>query len=72
MDGVMPAKTAPAASADQAQWAIEIGTFRRLWLGLEDTQEAIARSVRAYRESRELLRRLRRIDDGGPSGSLSL
>lgn len=36
--------------------ASEVVTLRRLWLGLERAREAIARSMLAIRESRELLR----------------
>ena len=59
----MQAKTARIVSADISQSGLEVVTLRRLWLGLERTQEAIERSMLACRESHELLRRL---DEGGP------
>jgi hypothetical protein len=59
---VMQAKTGPTRSTHDTPHAVELATLRRLWRGLERTKEAVARSMIAYRESRELLRR---IDESG-------
>jgi hypothetical protein len=45
-------------SVHNLQRSLEVVSLRRLWRAVERAQEAIARSMVACRESRELLRRI--------------